>query len=224
MEEDVSGARGDRPSAGTSAVSRVCSSRTSIRKLRKDNRITYNRNMGFSGSRSPEVKRKRADLVIDTNKQNSVSSNKNSDVPSTLDTNLVDPQKIFRVNKSCSAFSNSRERLFAQMEQKTKEEQQRQKPAVRKLSPNRLRAVSPTSPISRSPVKHEHSRKLTHPLAGSSVDNLTKNHHDNREHEHFVQDHTFHTKPDYLRTRSTDTYKRAESLDRLDNDFTRRPP
>ena len=189
-------------------------------KAQEDNRIAYNRNMGLSGSRSPEVKRKRADLLIDTNKQVSVSSNKNSDVPSTLDTNLVDPQKFFESTSHVQRFQFTRA-IFAQMEQKTKEEQQRQKPAVRKLSPNRLRAVSPTSPISRSPVKLDHNRKLTHPLAGSSVDNLTKNNHDNRDHEHLSRPH-IPNKPDYLRTRSTDTYKRAESLDRLDNDFTRR--
>ena len=198
-------------------------------KLQEDNRIAYNRNLGFGGSRSPEVKRKRADLVIDTNKQNSVGVNKkNSDVPSTLDTNLVDPQKFFESTSHVQRFQFTRA-IFAQMEQKTKEEQKRHNVPGRKLSPNRIRAVSPTSSNSRSTVRQEHNRKLTHPLAGSSLDNLTKHRStsdpsrfdDNRESERLSRPN-IPNKPDYLRTRSTGTYKRAESLDRLDNDFTRR--
>ena len=198
-------------------------------KLQEDNRIAYNRNLGIGSSRSPEIKRKRADLVIDTNKQNSVGLNKkNSDVPSTLDTNLVDPQKFFESTSHVQRFQFTRA-IFAQMEQKTKEEQK--KAPVRKLSPNRIRAVSPTSPNSRSTAKLDHNRKLTHPLAGSSLDNLTKHNHrstsdpsrfdDNREQERLSRPN-IPNKPDYLRTRSTDSYKRAESLDRLDNDYTRR--
>ena len=129
-------------------------------KMQEDNRIAYNRNLRFGGQRSPEVKRKRGDLIIDTNKQNSEGAHKNSDVPSTLDTNLVDPQKFFESTSHVQRFRFTRA-IFAQMEQKSIEEQERQKIIVRKLSPNRLRAVSPTSPVSRSPVRHEHNRKLT---------------------------------------------------------------
>ena len=216
MEEDV--AERGRP-AQRGNVSRIKSmfQQDLDPKSQHDNRIAYNRNLGFSGSRSPEVKRKRADLVIDTNKQNSVGSNKNADVPSTLDTNLVDPQKYFESTSHVQRFQFTRA-IFAQMEQKTKEEKQKTKPAIRKLSPNRMRAVSPTSPVSRSPVKQDHNRKSTHPLAGSSVDNLTKHYHDNRDQEHLSRPH-IPNKPDYLRTRSNN---RAESLDRLDNDFGRR--
>ncbi len=240
----------------------------------EDNRLAYNRNQGgglgggFGGQRSPEVKRKRGDLVIDMNKQSSSSvignNKKNSDVPSTLDTNLVDPQKFFESTSHVQRFQFTRA-IFAQMEQKTKEEQQRQKSGGvgvgalgRKSSPNRAatRALSPSA--SRSPVRggyEQSNRKLTHPVSSSMgtsgvVDNHVTKLRSTSDPSRFDDNHrttssarnnvtststsrpNIPNKPDYL-ARSTriassgstadSSYgKRSGSVDRLDNDFTRR--
>ncbi len=197
-------------------------------KQQEDNRIAYNRNLGFGGTRSPEVKRKRGDLIIDANKPSGVNK---KDVPSTLDTNLVDPQKFFETTSHVQRFQFTRA-IFAQMEQKTKEEQHSKRGGGRKVSPNRYRAVSPTSPKARSPVRHEHNRKMTHPPA-SGVDNVRKqrstsdpNHLDDNR-GRTTSKPNIPNKPEYLRGSrtgsSTDSYgKRAGSVDRLDNDFSRR--
>ncbi len=192
----------------------------------EDNRYGYSNrnNFGYADQNmSPEVKRKRDELIISTNRKNS-----DTNVPKTLDTNLVDPQKFFENTSHVQRFQFTRA-IFAKMEEQTKQEQKKSWHPHRKLSPGRGRARSPTSPT-RQGAPQERGRKLTHPQPTNlGVDNTVRSQRsrstsDPRAEEGFynrgqVSRPNIPSKPDYLRSSSAN---RAESLDRLDNDYARR--
>lgn len=186
----------------------------------EDNRYGYsNRNNFGHGDQnmSPEIKRKRDELIISTNRKNS-----DTNVPKTLDTNLVDPQKFFENTSHVQRFQFTRA-IFAKMEQQTKQEQKKSWQHQRKLSPGRGRAQSPTSPTPQG-APQERGRKMTHPQPSNKGMDFrsqrSRSTSDPRAEDRIynrgqVSRPNIPSKPDYLRSSSAN---RAESLDRLDND------
>lgn len=142
-------ARRERDSAFGNKVSRLKNVFQTENKNLGSNHIGYNRQL----SKSPDTKRKR---LPSEHASDVISSSAKNAEPS-VDPNISDPQKFFETTSHVQRFQYTRA-IFAKMEEQNKREQERIRTFNRRLSPSRDRAISPTSPVSRSPVSINRQR------------------------------------------------------------------